>query len=88
MTRRRKTAAAPAAPAPAPVGEQDPAALICYIARYYRAVPQDGGDRRIEPGQIVVVNGDAVDAYPPERFVEAFSDIALDTIDLEDEIAD
>jgi len=58
-----------------------------YIARYYAVVTQDGGDRRIEPGQIVVIDGDTINAYPVERFIEAFPDIATDSIDLEPEIA-
>lgn len=60
--------------------------LNMYVARYQNDIYlADGSVRRAEPGFIVVADGDTLDCYPPERFVEAFPNIQIENIDIEPE---
>lgn len=53
-----------------------------YRATGYHEIDlPDGGVKRVEAGFIVVTDGDLIEAYPPERFAEAYPDIASEEID-------
>ena len=69
MVRKKADAAAQAAKAPETAG---PAR---YRARVYHEIESGDGVMRVEPGMIVVADGDDITVYPEERFAEAFPDV-------------
>lgn len=69
MPRKAKAAAAQAARTP----DEGPQR---YRADVYHEIAVDGGVLRVEPGDIVVNVGGAITVYPPERFAEAYPDLA------------
>jgi hypothetical protein len=72
-------AATPKKPAPKKVPTPKPEASG---AKFYRAKQDfshivEGGEKRAEKGHVIVIDGGSLDIYPPERFVEAYPDVAL-----------
>jgi hypothetical protein len=43
-----------------------------YRARVYHEIEVGDGVKRVEPGFVVTVEGDEINAYPPEVFAAAF----------------
>lgn len=46
-----------------------------YVARRYHEIEAPGGVMRVEPGMVVVTNGNQIGAYPPDLFDAAFPDV-------------
>ena len=56
-----------------------------YIARTYHEIQAPGGGvMRVEPGMVVVTNGNKVGVYPPELFGVEFPDVDQSKIKLKD----
>jgi len=51
-----------------------------YRATSFSTVPAGDGEKLVNPGDIVVADADAIDAYPEERFAEAFPDVDVSSI--------
>jgi len=75
MTRKKTEAAAQAAEVPEAEGPQR------YRARVYHEIEDGDGVKRVEPGSIVVSDGDEITVYPPEAFAEAYPDLVEQPID-------
>jgi hypothetical protein len=56
-----------------------------YIARTYHEIEAPGGGvMRVEPGMVVVTNGNKVGVYPPDLFGVEFPDVDQSKIKLKD----
>lgn len=52
-----------------------------YRARVYHEIETETGVMRVEPGQIVVTDGDVIEVFPPENFVLAYPSLTDEAID-------
>ena len=60
--------------------KNEPAPRAMYRATAFHELAVSDGTKNVYPGYIVVTEGDDVNAYPEERFVEAFPDVDVTTI--------
>jgi len=52
-----------------------------YRARVYHEIENGDGVMRVDPGNIVVTDGDTVEVFPPELFVLAYPSLTDEPID-------